>query len=87
LAITIQYGDVIDYHFDDEFGEYIDEEEEELSNYNENLIDIAYEHNVLPYENCNWHNLVLERFKEKALADEKFELVALIQKELDKVEN
>ena len=87
LSITIQYGDVIDYHFDDEFGEYIDEEEEELSNYIENLIDIAYEHNVLPYENCNWHNLVLERFKEKALADENFELVALIQKELDKVEN
>jgi hypothetical protein len=28
----------------------------------------------------------LERFKEKALADEKFELVAIIQKELDKVE-
>lgn len=86
LAITIQYGDVSEYHFDEEFSEYIDEEEEELSNYNENMIEIAYDNDILPYEDCNWHNLVLERFKEKALEDEKFELVSIIQKELDKVE-
>ena len=49
------------------------------------MIDIAYDHEIYPYEDCEYHKLVLERFKDKAMADEKYELVAIIQKELDKV--
>jgi hypothetical protein len=50
------------------------------------MIDIAYDNNIFPYEDCNWHTLVLEQFKEKLMEDEKYEIVAIIQKELDKVE-
>lgn len=83
LAITIQYGDVSEYYFEDVFEDLYDDE---ITNYVENMIGIAYDNDIVPFEDCNWHELVLERFKEKALADEKFELVATIQKELDKVE-
>ena len=61
------------------------DDEEELGHYLLNMIDIAYEHEIYPFEDCEYHKLVLERFKELALADENFELVALIQKEIDKV--
>jgi len=83
LAIKVQYGDVCEYYFEDVFEDLY---EDEMNDYVSTMIDIAYDNNVEPTEDCNWHPLVLERFKEKALADEKFELVALIQKELDKVE-
>jgi len=87
MAIEVKYGDVSDY-FDcneDIFIEYIDDEDEELSKYVSQMIDIAYEFECYPTEGCEYHKLVLERFKEKAMADEKYELVAIIQNELDKV--
>jgi hypothetical protein len=86
MAMDIQYGGVDEY-FDcneETFNELWDDEEE-LGNYISMMIDIAYDHDCYPYEDCEYHKLVLERFKEKAMADEKDELVALIQKELDKV--
>jgi hypothetical protein len=88
MAMDIQYGHPTDYFEGNEeiFSEYIDDDEEELSDYVSTMIDIAYDHEVYPFEDCEYHELVLERFKEKALADENFELVAIIQKELDKVE-
>jgi hypothetical protein len=88
MAMDIQYGHPTDYFEGNEeiFSEYIEDDEEELSDYVSTMIDIAYDHEVYPFEDCEYHELVLERFKEKALADENFELVAIIQKELDKVE-
>jgi hypothetical protein len=88
MAMDIQYGLPTDYFEGNEeiFSEYIEDDEEELNDYVSTMIDIAYDHEVYPFEDCEYHELVLERFKEKALADEKFELVAIIQKELDKVE-
>ena len=89
MAMEIQYGD-IDGYFDcneEVFTELWseDDEEVELSNYVSQMIDIAYDHSNYPFEGCEYHKLVLERFKEKAIADEKYELIAVIQKELDKV--
>lgn len=84
LAMEIQYGGVDGYHFEDDFVELYGDDE--LSNYTKTMIDIAYDNNEFPYEDCGWHSLVLERFKEKLMADEKYEIVAIIQKELDKVE-
>jgi len=51
------------------------------------MIDIAYDNDIMPFEGCDWDKLVLERFKEKALADEKYEIIATIQNELDRVED
>ena len=89
LAMEIQYGTPSDYFECNEemFGEYIDDDEEELGEYELTMIDIAYKHGVYPYEGCEYHKLVLERFKELAMADENYELVAVIQKELDKVKS
>ena len=87
MAMDIQYGTPHDY-FDcneETFTELWGDDEEELGNYLLNMIDIAYDHEIYPYEDCEYHKLVLERFKDKAMADEKYELVAIIQKELDKV--
>jgi len=89
LAMDIQYGTPEDYFdcnqeiFTDD---YINEDEEELSSYVSQMIDIAYKHKHYPSEDCNYHKLALERFKELALADENFELVIIIDKELNKVE-
>jgi len=87
MAMDIQYGD-IDGYFDcneEMFTELWGDDEEELGDYLSTMIDIAYDHRIYPFEGCEYHKLVLERFKEKAMADEKYELVAVIQKELDKV--
>jgi hypothetical protein len=90
MAMDIQYGTPEDYFdcnqeiFTDE---YTDEDEEELGNYVSTMVDLAYKHKFHPYENCEFNRLVLERFKELALADEFFELVIVIDKELSKVEN
>lgn len=81
LAMKIQYGDICDYDFDYVFEDLYDDE---ITDYIKNMIDIAYDNNEEPTE--SWHELVLERYKEKALADENFELVVEIQKMLDKVE-
>ncbi len=89
LAMDIQYGTPEDYfHCNQEIftDEYTEEDDDELSDYVSRMVDIAYANKYYPYEDCEFHNLVLERFKELALADEKFELVIIIQKELDKVE-
>lgn len=89
MAMDIQYGTPEDYFdcnqeiFTDD---YIDEDDEELSDYVATMIDLAYKHKHYPSEDCNYHKLALERFKELALADENFELVIIIDKELDKVE-
>ena len=83
LAMEIQYGGVDEYYFEDDFIELYDDE---LTKYTQSMIDIAYDNNIFPYEDCNWHTLVLEQFKEKLMEDEKYEIVAIIQKELDKVE-
>lgn len=89
MAMDIQYGTPEDY-FDcnqEIFeGEYIDDDEE-LDNYTEKMIGLAYRHKYHPSEDCGFHKLVLERFKEIALEDENFELVIIIDKELNKVEN
>jgi hypothetical protein len=87
MAMDIQYGD-IDGYFDcneEVFTELWGDDEVELGDYLSTMIDIAYDHRIYPFEDCEYHKLVLERFKEKAMADEKYELVAVIQKELDKV--
>ena len=85
LAMEIQYGGVDEYYFEDVFIELYDDDDE-LTEYTQTMIDIAYDNNIFPYEDCNWHTLVLERFKEKLMEDEKYEIIAIIQKELDKVE-
>ena len=83
LAMDIQYGG--DYPFDD-YEIFTDLYSDEMNDYMKSMIDIAYDRGYYPFEDCGYHKLVLERFKEKALADENFELVAIIQKELEKVE-
>ena len=81
MAINIQGGE--DYYLGDDFCDV--DEDEELSNFTNAMIEIAYDRNYMPTEDCGYAKVVLEKFKELALADEKFELVALIQKELEKV--
>lgn len=83
LAMEIHYGGADEYDFDDVFNDLYDDE---INEFVINMIDIAYDNKVEPFEDCDWHELVLERFKEKALADENFEMVVVIQKELEKVE-
>jgi len=91
MAIDVQYGgDVRDYFYGNEeifTDEYTEDDDEELSDYVETMVNIAYEHEFYPTEDCGYHKLVLERFKELALEDENFELVIVIDKELNKVEN
>jgi hypothetical protein len=89
MAMEIMYEHPTDYFECNQeiFSEYIEDDSININDYVSTMIDIAYDHEVYPFEGCEYHKLVLDRFKEKALADEKFELVALIQKELDKVEN
>lgn len=90
MAMDIQYGTPEEYFecnkeiFTDD---YINEDDEELSDYVAIMIDLAYKHKHYPSEDCNYHKLALERFKELALVDENFELVIIIDKELNKVEN
>ena len=90
MAMDIQYGTPEDY-FDcnkEIFTDYyIEEGDEELSDYVAQMVKLAYKHKHYPSEDCNYHKLALERFKELALADENFELVIIIDKELNKVEN
>jgi hypothetical protein len=89
MAMDIQYGTPEDY-FDcnqEIFSEYVEDDDEELSNYVAQMVDLAYKHKHYPSEGCEYHKLVLQRFKEIALADENFELVIIIDKELNKVEN
>ena len=89
MAMDIQYGTPEDYFdcnqeiFTDD---YIDEDDKELNDYVATMIDLAYKCEFYPFEDCNLHKLALERFKELALADENFELVIIIDKELNKVE-
>jgi hypothetical protein len=90
LAMDIQYGTPEEYFDCNEeifTDDYINEDEGELSGYVSQMIDLAYKHKHYPSEDCNYHKLALERFKELALADENFELVIVIDKELNKVEN
>lgn len=90
MAMNIQYGTPEDYFdFNKEIftDYYIGKDDEELSDYVATMIDLAYKHKHYPSEDCNYHKLALERFKELALADENFELVIIIDKELNKVEN
>ena len=90
LAMIIHYGGVDDYfdcNYDSLFVELYDEEEDELSSYINDMIEIAYDNKFYPFEDCNFHRLVLNRFKKLALANENFELVIIIDKELSKVEN
>lgn len=90
MAMEIQYGCPSGY-FDcnqDLFrNDYIDEDDEELDNYVNQMVELAYKHEHYPSEGCDYHKLVLERFKELALEHENFELVITIDKELNKVEN
>ena len=83
MAINIQGGE--DYYLGDDFCDV--DEEEELSDYTTKMIEIAYDRDYMPTEDCGYAKNVLEKFKELALANENFELVVLIQNELDKVEN
>jgi hypothetical protein len=86
MAMNIQYGGVDEY-FDcnnELFTEdYI--ENDELNSYILTMIDIAYDNKCYPFEDCEWHKLVLDIFKEKALVDENYELLIVIQQELDKI--
>jgi len=89
LAMDIQYGTPEEYFDCNEeifTDDYINEDEGELSGYVSQMVDLAYKHKHYPSEDCNYHKLALERFKELALADENFELVIIIDKELNKVE-
>lgn len=88
LAMEIQYGGVdgyFDCNSDDIFVDLWNEDE--LTPYIKTMIDIAYNNKFYPFDDCNYHKHVLEYFKEKALSDENFELVIVIDKELNKVEN
>lgn len=85
LAMTIQYGDISEYPFDD-YETFTDLYSDELNEYLNAMIEIAYENGVTPFEDCGYHIIALDRFKELALEDENYELVALIQKELEKVD-
>jgi len=90
MAMDIQYGTPEEYFDCNEeifTDDYINEDEGELSGYVSQMVDLAYKHKHYPSEDCNYHKLALERFKELALADENFELVIVIDKELNKVEN
>jgi len=90
LAMDIQYGTPEEYFDCNEeifTDDYINEDEGELSGYVSQMVDLAYKHKHYPSEDCNYHKLALERFKELALVDENFELVIVIDKELNKVEN
>jgi len=82
MAINIQGGE--DYYLGDDFCDV--DEDEELSDFTTIMIEIAYDRDYMPTEDCGYAKNVLEKFKELALADEKFDLVALIQKELEKVD-
>jgi hypothetical protein len=86
MAMNIQYGGVDEY-FDcnnELFTEdYI--ENDELNSYILTMIDIAYDNKCYPFEDCEWHKLVLDIVKEKALVDENYELLIVIQQELDKI--
>lgn len=89
MAMEVQYGDIRGYFDSNEevfSNDYTEDDATELSHYVSTMVDIAYDHECYPTEDCDDHKLVLERFKEKAMVDEKYELVAIIQKELDKVE-
>jgi hypothetical protein len=86
MAMNIQYGGVDEYFDcnDELFSEgYI--ENDELNSYILTMIDIAYENKCYPFEDCEWHKLVLDIFKEKSLVDENYELLIVIQQELDKI--
>jgi vacuolar-type H+-ATPase subunit F/Vma7 len=87
MAMDINYGGVDEYFDcnDDLFTEDYIEDGEELDDYILTMIDIAYDHKYYPFEGCDWYKLVLERFKEKAIADEKYEVVIIIQEELNKI--
>jgi hypothetical protein len=82
MALNIQGGE--DYYLGDDFCDV--DEDEELSKFTNSMIEIAYDRDYMPTEDCGYARNVLERFKEIALANENFELVATIQKELEKVE-
>jgi hypothetical protein len=89
LALDIQYGGAEGYFDSNQeiFTDYyIEEDDEELSDYVAQMIKLAYKCEFYPFEDCNFHKLALERFKELALADENFELVIIIDDELNKVE-
>ena len=82
MAIDIQGGE--DFFLADDFCDV--DEDEELSDYTTIMIEIAYERDYFPIEDCGYAKNVLKRFKEIALENENFELVTLIDKELEKVE-
>jgi hypothetical protein len=90
MAMVIQYGGINEYFECNEevFGDdYIEEDDINLSAYVNQMVELAYRNGYYPYEDCNFHKLALERFKELALSDENFELLIIIDKELSKVEN
>ena len=77
LALDIQ-GD--DYYLTDSLCDL-----EEMDTYAEIMVEIAYARKYYPFEDCEYPNFILDKFKELALADENYELVIVIQKELDKI--
>jgi len=86
LAMEIQYGGV-DGYFDCNHSDiFVDMwGEEELSDYIKMMIVLAYDNEFYPFEDCEYAEVVLEEFKVIALANENYELVILIDKELSKV--
>ena len=77
MALDIQ-GD--DYYLTDSLCELY-----EMNTYAETMIEIAYSRKFYPFEDCEYPNFVLDKFKELSLADENYELLIVIQKELDKI--
>ena len=77
MALDIQ-GD--DYYLTDSLCELY-----EMDTYAETMIEIAYSRKFYPFEDCEYPDFVLEKFKELALADENYELLIVIQQELDKI--
>ena len=78
LALDIQ-GD--DYYLSDNLCDL-----EEMDTYAEIMVEIAYARKYYPFEDCEYPDFILDKFKELALADENYELVIVIQQELDKIE-
>jgi hypothetical protein len=81
MAIEIQGNE--DLFLSDDFCDV--DENEGLSNFTLTMIEIAYDRDYLPSEGCGYPKNVLEKFKELAMDDENYELLAIIQKELDNV--
>jgi len=84
MGMEIKYGSVAQYFESNDFIFTDDIEEEDFDDYYETMVDIAYNADVVPFEDCGWNKKILMKFREAALADENYKLGELIDRELEK---